>query len=137
MRVSASWTCHLVVVGVGELELLQHQREGQAGLGERKLPADTGTHAVAERLVGVRVVVDPVLRQPPVDVKLLRPVPRLGVGVQRALEDVDPRSLLQLVATPPMTVSSSGDLPIIGMGAHRRRVSSRMRGITSICMIVS
>ncbi|CAH0267153.1 hypothetical protein SRABI26_03554 [Arthrobacter sp. Bi26] len=89
---------HLVVVGVGELELLQHQREGQAGLGERKLPADTGTHAVAERLVGVRVVVDPVLRQPPVDVELLRPVPRLGVGVQRALEDVDPRSLLQFVA---------------------------------------
>ncbi|MQY40543.1 hypothetical protein SRB17_85760 [Streptomyces sp. RB17] len=88
---------HLVVAGVGELELLQHQRQGQLGLGERELPADAGTPAVAERLVGVLVVLGAVLRQPPVDVELLGAVPRLGVRVERPHQQVHLRARLEFV----------------------------------------
>ena len=38
---------------------------------------------------------------------------------------------------PPITVSSYGARAIAGMGPHRRRVSSRTRGITFSFMIVS
>ena len=72
----------LVVMGIIEGKTLQDHGHGEFGLGEGKLPADTGPLAIAEGFVPVGVNPCFVFRQEAVDIEQLRVAPYRRIPMQ-------------------------------------------------------
>ncbi|MCY1506754.1 hypothetical protein D9M68_410080 [compost metagenome] len=89
---------------VGELEIAQHQRQRQLGLGQRELAADAGALAVAKRHVGVARQPGFVIGQEAVDVEALGIGPDPGVAVQRGQHDGNAAVLADQVAAAEQRV---------------------------------
>ena len=93
---------------IADRELLQDHGERHLRLDHRELPPDARALAIAERLVGVRVPRGFRLRQPAVDVELLRIGPHAGIAVQAGCEDVDRAILAQMPFTADHLILERG-----------------------------